>query len=85
MQLSDTPPLQPKAPRRNKVAEEKEALRTQLSTLVNRVPERVNAGSVQTTRQWVAENSKALKDVTRTRISRRALQESVARMQGWAK
>jgi hypothetical protein len=78
----DTPP--PPKVRRNRVAEEKAALRAQLATLVNRVPGKVNAGSVQTTRQWVADNAKASKDVTRARISRHRLRETVARMRGWA-
>lgn len=48
-------------PRRNKIAEEKAALRAELAALANKVPAEVCAGSVQTTHNWLSANERPLR------------------------
>lgn len=71
--------------RRNKVAEEKEALRAQIAAMANKVPAKVNAGSIQDTRAWVAENEKVqhLAAGGYQRKSRRQLREMLAKAEAW--
>jgi hypothetical protein len=81
-QTIDTPPQAPK--RRNKVAEEKARLRAELDALVNKVPPAVNAGSIQTTREWIDTNTTAGRAAKRKRVSRFALLAQVEAMKAWA-
>jgi hypothetical protein len=74
-----------KKPRTNKVAEAKAELRAQLAALANKVPEKVNAGSIQTTHEWVEDN-KRVQHLTAggyQRKSRRSLQDMLAKAKGW--
>lgn len=70
--------------RRNRVAEDKARLRAELQTLANKVPEFVNAGSIQTTRRWVEANDQAQMVAAggRARMSRKKLDALVKRMKG---
>lgn len=71
-------------PRRNRVAEDKARLRAELAALANKVPEFVNAGSIQATRRWVADNEQAQMVAAggRARLSRKKLDALVKRMKG---
>lgn len=74
--------------RANKIAAEKEALRAQLAALANKVPEKVNAGSIQTTNEWLKDVNAKLQPVARggkKRLSRHALRDLLAKAQGWHK
>lgn len=84
--MSDLPATQAETqpkPRRNRIAEEKAALRTQLEALVNKVPAAVNSGSIQTTREWVSDNTSASRAACRVRTSKRQLQQALDKLQGW--
>ncbi len=73
----------PKPNRRNRIAEEKAALRIQLAALVNKVPNAVNAGGVQTTREWLDANKGAMSCATRKRASRHQLKAALDVMSEW--
>lgn len=80
------PQVETEAPkRRSKVAEEKAQLRDRLAAMVDKVPAKVNAGGIQTTREWVAENTKVQTVAAggRQRMSRRLLREMVERVESW--
>lgn len=78
-------PQEPKK-RVNKIAEEKSRLRAQLAEMANKVPEFVNAGGIQTTRQWLKVNEQAQKVASggKARMSRKQLDALVKRMKGEA-
>lgn len=83
MSEQQTPPRKPRA---NKVAEEKARLRAEIAALTNKVPEFVNSGSVQATRQWVAANEQAqlITSGGKARLSRAKLDALVKRIKGEA-
>jgi hypothetical protein len=74
-----------KKPRTNKIAQEKARLRAELAALANKVPEKVNAGSIQTTQEWLKENGQlqTIAGGGLQRLSRRALEQRLAKMKGW--
>jgi hypothetical protein len=44
----------------------KQSLRSQLSAAINKVPERINSGSVQDTRDWIRKRNDAAKILKKT-------------------
>jgi hypothetical protein len=58
-------------------------LRAELEALVNKVPQAVNAGSIQTTRAWATDNKKTGSTAKSARSSRRILREALERAKGW--
>lgn len=85
MSEQQTPPSNEQPPkRRNKIAEEKERLRAELAAMANKVPGFVNAGGIQTTRRWVADNEQAQRVAAggKARMSRKKLDALVRRMRG---
>lgn len=82
MSEQQTPPQASK--RRNRVAEEKAALRAEIAALANKVPEFVNTGSIQTTRTWLKHNDRAQKVAAggMARMSRDKLNELAKSMKG---
>lgn len=81
--MSESETIEVPKQRRNKIAEEKAALRAQLEAFVNKVPAKVNAGGIQTTRTWVDENKRIARAVAGGRCSRHKLREQLASAQQW--
>lgn len=70
-------------PRVNRIAQEKEELRATLTRYVDKVPEAVNAGSIQATRAWVKSNERLRRVVNGKRSSRFALRRSLESVKAW--